>query len=94
MYVDDGNLFAYGTDFTEVTACLHHAYLNCWNSLHRAGLAIEPDKTEVIFFHNSHAGLCRPTNIWLADPSWALEYRVEASNTVRYLGIYFDFQLN
>ena len=94
MYVDDGNLFACGTDFPEVTLRLRSAYLDCWNWLHRAGLAIEPDKTEVIFFKNSHARHARPTNIWLADPSRALEYRVEASNTVRYLGIYFDFQLN
>ena len=94
MYVDDGNLFACGSDFSEVTNRLRSAYLDCWNWLHRAGLAIEPDKTEVIFFQNSHARHARPANIWLADPSRALEYRVEASNTVRYLGIYFDHQLN
>jgi hypothetical protein len=30
----------------------------------------------------------------LADPARALEYRVDAFNSVRYLGIFFDFQLN
>jgi hypothetical protein len=94
MYVDDGNLFACGTDFSVVTDRLRLAYCKCWDWLHRAGLAIEPDKTEVIFFTNSHAGLRWPTHIWLADPSCALEYRVEASNTVCYLGIFFDHQLN
>jgi hypothetical protein len=93
MYVDDGNLFACGTDFDEVTARLRHAYLDCWNWLNRAGLAIEPDKPEVIFFTNSHTAH-RPTRIWLADPSRALEYQVEASNTVRYLGIFFGHKLN
>jgi hypothetical protein len=53
MYVDDGNLFTCGTDFSEVTDRLRLAYLDCWNWLHRAGHAIEPDKTEVIFFENS-----------------------------------------
>jgi hypothetical protein len=94
MYVDDGNLFACGTDFAQVSNRLRLAYRECWDWLHKAGLAIEPDKTEVTFFQNSHAGHRRPDYIWLADPSRALEYRVDATNTVRYLGIYFDFRLN
>jgi hypothetical protein len=94
MYVDDGLLFACGTGFTEVTTRLCLAYRTCWDWLHSSGLAIEPDKTEVIFFTNSHVRHQRPSHIWLADPSRALEYRVEASNTVRYLGIFFDHQLN
>jgi Reverse transcriptase (RNA-dependent DNA polymerase) len=94
MYVDDGNLFACGATFTDVTSRLRSAYRECWDWLHLSGLAIEPDKTEVIFFTNSHAHQQRPPHIWLADPSRALEYRVEASNTVRYLGIFFDHQLN
>jgi hypothetical protein len=50
MYVDDRNLFTCGTNFDEVIECLchqRHAYLDCWNCLNRAGLAIEP---EVVFF--------------------------------------------
>src|SRR5713226_9824248 len=43
---------------------------------------------------NSHATQPRPNRFWLADPSRALEYRVEASNSVRYLGIFFDHSLN
>jgi hypothetical protein len=77
----------------DTVVAFRFAYLDCWNWLHRAGLAIEPDKTEVIFLTvTTHTR--RPPNIWLADPSRALEYRVEASNTDRYLGIFFDFQLN
>ena len=94
MYVDDGNLFACGSDFSEVTNHLCSAYNDCWSWLNRAGLSIEPDKTEVIFFKNSHAGHQHPNHIWLADPTQALEYRVDAFNTVRYLGIFFDHQLN
>lgn len=94
MYVDDGLLFTCGTDFAEVTTRLRLAYRACWDWLHSSGLAIEPDKTEVLFFTNSHTRHQRPSHIWLADPSRALEYRVEASNTVRYLGIFFDHQLN
>ena len=94
MYVDDGNLFACGTDFSQVVTHLRKAYRVCWDWLHKAGLNIEPDKTEVIFFQNSHADAHRPKHIWLADPARALEYQVNASDTVRYLGIYFDFRLN
>ena len=94
MYIDDGNLFACADDFAQVNTLLRRAYRDCWDWLHRAGLSIEPDKTEVIFFQNSHAAHPRPTHIWLADPSRNLEYRVDASNTVRYLGIYFDFRLS
>jgi hypothetical protein len=67
MYIDDGLHFACGPNFTEVTNHLRLAYRECWDWLHRAGLAIEPDKTEVIFFQNSHAALQRPNCIWLAD---------------------------
>ena len=77
----------------EMSSC-HQLGRACWDWLHSSGLAIEPDKTEVIFFTNSHARHQRPSHIWLADSSRALEYRVEASNTVRYLGIFFDHQLN
>jgi hypothetical protein len=63
MYVNDGNLFACGTNFDEVTKCLRHVYLDCWNWFDRAGLAIEPDTTEVVFFTNSHAAHRRPTRI-------------------------------
>ena len=94
MYVDDGNLFACGSDFSEVTNHLCSAYNDCWSWLNRAGLSIEPDKTEVIFFKNSHAGHQRPNHIWLADPTQALEYHVDTSNTIQYLGIFFDHQLN
>jgi hypothetical protein len=94
IYVDDGNLFTCGTDFSQVVTHLRNAYRVCWDWLHKAGLNIEPDKTEVIFFQNSHADAHRPKHIWLADPARALEYQVTASDTVRYLGIYFDFWLN
>ena len=69
MYVNDRNLFACGSDFSEVTNRLCSAYNDCWSWLNRASLSIEPDKTEVIFFKNSHAGHQRPNHIWLADPT-------------------------
>jgi reverse transcriptase-like protein len=94
MYIDDGNLFACGTSYLEVTDHLCLAYWDCWNWLNRASLAIKPDKTEVIFFTNSHATHPCPNRIWLADPSHTLEYHIRASNMVRYLGIFFDHKLN
>ena len=69
MYIDNGNLFACGSDFSEVSNRLCLAYLDYWNWLNRAGISIEPDKTEVIFFTNSHATQPRPNRFWLADPS-------------------------
>ena len=54
-------------------------------------------KTGVIFFTNSHTDHQYPSHIWLADPSQHLEYHVEDSNrtnTIWYLGIFFDHQLN
>ena len=63
MYVDDGILFACATEWAEVTRLLQARYSVCEEWLQRSGLAIEPDKTEVLFFQKPY--LMSITCSWL-----------------------------
>ena len=57
MYVDDGALFACADEWADVDKLLRARYTVCEDWLHRAGLAIEPDKTE--FTSRSQESLTR-----------------------------------
>jgi hypothetical protein len=74
MYIDDGNILACGENYNNIISLLCSAYRVCWDWLTHAGLKIEPDKMEAIFFQNLRAKQVRPPAIWLADPSHLLEY--------------------
>ena len=55
MYVDDGLLFACAEEWADVTTLLRAQYSVCEEWLRRSGLAIEPDKTELLFFQKPYA---------------------------------------
>lgn len=96
MYVDDGILFACARDWEEVTNTLRSRYATCMDWLRRAGLAIEPDKTELMFFQRPRERnpAPRPSRILLPDPDANTYYVVRPVETLRYLGFFFHFRLN
>ena len=51
MYIDDGALFTCGCSWHKIEQTLRGCYSTCDNWLTQVGLNIEPDKTELIFFH-------------------------------------------
>jgi hypothetical protein len=54
MYVDNGLLFACAEDWDDVTKLLRARYSVCVEWLTRSGLAVEADKTELLFFQKPY----------------------------------------
>jgi hypothetical protein len=50
MYVDDGNIFARGPTYPMVEQKLRECYADCHAWCTKAGMTIELDKMEVLFF--------------------------------------------
>ena len=93
MYVDNGLLFACGPTWDTVTDVLRSHYTACDDWLRRAGLAAEPEKTELMFFQKpyTHNPVTPPHSLTLPSP--AGPYNVTAATTVRYLGFFFHHRL-
>jgi Reverse transcriptase (RNA-dependent DNA polymerase)/Endonuclease-reverse transcriptase len=94
MYIDDGAIFACGRDWSEIATAMQAGYLTCVEWLARAGLDVEPDKSELIFFRKRKERSDPPAHIHLPLPSYNTYYQVQTANTLRYLGFYFDTRLN
>ena len=96
MYINDSAIFACSKDWPTVEETLRKGYHTCITWLTNAGLNAEPDKTELIYFtrHGEHAGHEPPPYIHLPLPSLNTYYRVLCSNTLRYLGFFFDHKLD
>ena len=96
MYVDDGVLFACAETWEGVTKLLRARYAVCLDWLTRAGLAIEPDKTELLFFRKpgSRNIIPPPTRLILPEPTINSYYVVAPVDTVRYLGFYINHKLD
>jgi hypothetical protein len=71
MYVDDGILFACAEDWRDVSRLLTARYTVCEEWLRRSGLAIKPDKTELLFFQKPYErnATQAPTRLILPDPA-------------------------
>ena len=86
MYVDDGMLFACTSEWAEVQSLLRDRYSVCEEWLSRAGLSIEPDKTEAIFFQKPWS--CKqsetPSRILLREPSHSTYYLVRPTENIRF----------
>jgi hypothetical protein len=54
MYVDDGLLFACAEEWDDVAKLLRARYSVCVEWLTRSGLAVEADKTELLFFQKPY----------------------------------------
>ena len=78
MYIDDGVIIACSRDW------------DCIEWLTRARLNVDLDKMEFLFFKKRGERLEPPRHIHLLNPTLNTYYRVQATSTIRYLGIYFD----
>ena len=92
MYVDDSILFACAPDWEGVETQLHTRYMVCKDWLWRSGLAIEPDKTKVMFFEKARERNMIPAPRCLLLPDWegSTYYSVMPAETLRYLGFFFQ----
>jgi hypothetical protein len=90
MYIDDGILFACAEDWSDVEKLLWAWYTVCDEWLRRAGLAIEPDKTELLFFEKPYERnpMPPPPRLLLPDRDANSYYVVRPVETLRYLGFF------
>jgi hypothetical protein len=95
MYVDDGILFACAEEWDDVERLLRAQYTVCEEWLSRSGLAIEPDKTELLFFQKpyEHNAVLAPTRLLLPDPVTSSYYVVMPVENLRYLGFFINQRL-
>ena len=96
MYVDDGNILAWGASYHLVRTRLVARYAECLAWLERAGLTIDKGKTEAIFYSLTRArpdihGL-RPSTITVPTGEGELT-TVNCTDNVRYLGLFIDHKL-
>ena len=82
MYIDNGAIFACGWDWDDVANILRERYVRCVEWLTKAGLKVELDKTELIFFKRSRDKSVLPASIQLPLPTPNTHYRVQATNTL------------
>jgi len=94
MYIDDGVIFACGCSWKQVETTMRESYSECVEWLTRAGLNVEPEKLELIFFKKRIEREDPPRYVHLPNPSLNTYYHVQAANTLRYLGFFFDICLN
>jgi hypothetical protein len=95
MYVDDGILFAASEEWGDVERLLMARYAVCEEWLRRSGLAIEPDKTELLFFQKPYKcnAIPAPTRLVLPDPTITSYYVVRPVENLRYLGFFINRRL-
>jgi hypothetical protein len=95
MYVDNGILFAAAEEWGDVERLLAARYTVCEEWLRRSGLAIEPDKTELLFFQKPYErnAIQAPTRLVLPDPTISLYYVVHPVENLRYLGFFINRRL-
>jgi hypothetical protein len=97
MYVDNGNIFTWGPMYQVMECKLRDCYTECHYWCIRAGLTIEPDKTELILFSHPRPNPAlhgpRPSTTYLPDWEANTYYKVMASDQVRYLSLHFDHKL-
>ena len=94
MYIDDGAIFACGKEWTNIEESMRYGYSMCINWLTRAGLNIEPDKTELMFFRKPRECTEPPPYIHLPLPMQSMYYQVQRLTMIQYLGFFFDACLN
>jgi hypothetical protein len=95
MYIDDGILFACAEDWLDMERLLRAWYMVCEEWLRWAGLAIEPDKTELLFFQKpfERNPMPSPSCLLLPDRDTNSYYVVRPVETLRYLGFFIHRRL-
>ena len=97
LYVDDGGIIAEGATYRSALqkTAMHYEDVTDW--LRRCGLCTDPNKCEIIVFHNSRWSSWLkgdlPSHIGLCDASHG-ELTIRRSNLVRYLGVFFHESLD
>ena len=94
MYIDDGVIFACGHEWEQIEDTMRKGYTECAEWLTRAGLSIEPDKSELLFFRKRGERSDPPPYTHLPNHALQTYYRVPATVTIQYLGFFFDNRLN
>jgi hypothetical protein len=84
MYVDDGLLFACAEEWEDVAKLLRARYSVCVEWLTRSGLAVEADKTELLFFQKlyEHNPMPPPTRLILPQPEMNTYFTVQPVDTL------------
>ena len=95
MYVDNGLLFTCAEEWADVTTLLRARYSICEEWLRRSGLAIEPEKMELLFFQKPYErnAMPAPTRLILPDPANSTYYVVMPVENIRYLGFFINRRL-
>jgi hypothetical protein len=95
MYVDDGILFATAEEWGDMEWLLRARYTVCEEWLRRSGLAVKPDKTELLFFQKPYErnAMPAPTKLVLLDPTISSYYMVRPVENLQYLGFFINRQL-
>jgi hypothetical protein len=95
MYVDNGILFACTDKWGDVERLLRARYTVCEEWLRRSGLAIEPDKTELLFFQKPYKrnAPVTPLRLILPDPANHSYYVVLPVENLHYLGFFINRRL-
>jgi hypothetical protein len=88
-------LFTAAEEWGDVERLLMARYMVCEEWLRRSGLAIEPDKTELLFFQKPYERntVLAPTRLVLPDPTISSYYVVRPVENLRYLGFFINRQL-
>jgi Reverse transcriptase (RNA-dependent DNA polymerase) len=94
MYVDDGAIFACSRSWENIETSIHEGYATCIEWLTRAGPSAEPEKMELIYFKKRGENTDPRHHISLPLPAPNTHYRVTSTNTLRYLGFFFDSHLS
>jgi Reverse transcriptase (RNA-dependent DNA polymerase) len=90
MYVDDGAIFVCGRNWEDIKNSIRAGYTSCIDWLTRVGLSAELEKTELIYFRKCGEKSDPPQHMSLPLPAPNTQYKVTATNTLRYLGFFFD----
>ena len=86
-YIDDVSFLAIGADTEDTSTALRQSFLDIEHGLAKIGMNLDPTKSELIHFsHRHHDDLSFPLQI---TPT----FTISPSNTVRWLGIFFDSRL-
>jgi hypothetical protein len=95
MYVDNGILFACTEEWGDVARVLTARYMVCEEWLQRSGLAIEPDKMELLFFQKPYEcnAILAPMRLILPDPAAHSYYVVLLVENLHYLGFFINRRL-
>ena len=97
LYVDDGGIIAAGATYRSAIQKTAMRYEGITDWLRRCGLRTDPEKCELIVFHNSRWSPRLkgdlPSHVGLCDASHG-EITVRRSNLIRYLGIFFHESLS